>query len=390
LNILIASVARQIMGGVETYLRALISHLRRRGHRVTFAYELEAPEGTECVVEKSAEAVWLGATNAIGGLPRPDVVLLNGLLSARLEERVIRWAPTAYFAHTFLGTCVSGTKRWSRPASRVCKKRFGLGCLVHYLPHGCGSGNLIAALGQYSDQRRRLENIHMSRALVVASNYMAEEYRHHDVTKNVYVLPYFVEPGTWPLRKELTEAFTLLFVGRVTELKGLDLLVTAARRVADASGHECRVVVAGNGPRLSDAETLAARLGVPFEAHGWVSQNRRDELLQRATLLVIPSTWPEPFGLVGLEAGRYALPTVAFPVGGIGEWLHPGVNGELASRPGDSDALADAVLVATAERKRYAGLVDGARREIERFSPDAHLSELLTVLEQVAAADVRA
>jgi glycosyltransferase involved in cell wall biosynthesis len=169
----------------------------------------------------------------------------------------------------------------------------------------------------------------------------------------------------------------------VTELKGLDLLVRAARRFADVSGRACRVVVAGDGPKLRDAEKLATEVRVPFESHGWVVQRLRDELFQRATLLVIPSTWPEPFGLVGLEAGQYALPTVAFPVGGIDEWLRPGVNGEFASRPGDSDALADALLLATAERTRYGVLADGARREVERFGPDAHLSQLVTLLERV-------
>jgi glycosyltransferase involved in cell wall biosynthesis len=386
LRILVASVTRQIIGGVETYLQALISHLRKAGHQVTFAYEHEALEGTECVVNERAEAVRLEADwgQARRAMERPDVVLLNGLLNTSLEQGLIRWAPTAYFAHAFLGTCVSGTKRWSRPSTQVCERKFGVGCLLHYLPHGCGGKNLVAAVGFYSDQHRRLQNIRMSRALVVASKYMAREYCHNGISKNVHVLPYFVEPGVWTARKELPVTTTLLFVGRVTELKGLDLLVRAARRLADATRRACRVVAAGDGPKLRDAEKLATELRVPFESHGWVDQRRRDELFQRATLLAIPSTWPEPFGLVGLEAGRYAVPTVAFPVGGIGEWLRPGVNGEFASRPGDSDALADALLLATAERTRYGALADGARRELERFSPDAHLSQLLTLLERVA------
>ena len=52
-----------------------------------------------------------------------------------------------------------------------------------------------------------------------------------------------------------------------------------------------------------------------------------------ADLLVVPSLWPEPFGLVGLEGARSRLPAAAFAVGGIPDWLRSGVNGYLA--PGD-------------------------------------------------------
>ena len=62
-------------------------------------------------------------------------------------------------------------------------------------------------------------------------------------------------------------------------------------------------------------------------------------------VVVMPSLWPEPFGLVGLEANRRGVPVVAFATGGIPEWLHDGVNGCLA--PGDpptADGLADALI----------------------------------------------
>ena len=73
----------------------------------------------------------------------------------------------------------------------------------------------------------------------------------------------------------------------------------------------------------------------------------------RADLLVVPSLWPEPFGLVGLEAARHRLPVAAFAVGGIPDWLRPGVNGYLA--PGDPPTpggLADAIIACLRIRKR--------------------------------------
>ena len=56
-------------------------------------------------------------------------------------------------------------------------------------------------------------------------------------------------------------------------------------------------------------------------------------LLAQSDLLVLPSLWPEPFALVGLEAARHRLPVAAYAVGGIPDWLTSGENGYLA--PGD-------------------------------------------------------
>jgi len=48
-----------------------------------------------------------------------------------------------------------------------------------------------------------------------------------------------------------------------------------------------------------------------------------------ASVAVVSSAWPEPFGAVGLEAMRYGLPLVAFDAGGVKEWLMDGVSGFL-------------------------------------------------------------
>ena len=75
-------------------------------------------------------------------------------------------------------------------------------------------------------------------------------------------------------------------------------------------------------------------------------------------MLVVPSLWPEPFGLVGLEAARHRLPVAAFAVGGIPDWLRPGVNGYLA--PGDPPTpggLADAIIACLKDPETHARLL---------------------------------
>ena len=104
---------------------------------------------------------------------------------------------------------------------------------------------------------------------------------------------------------------------------------------------------------------------------------RSSDLLDEADLLVVPSVWPEPFGLVGPEAGLHGVPAAGFAVGGIPEWLQDGVNGCLA--PGDpptTAGLADAIVRCLADPDTHRRLRQEAVRCAQRFSMTRHLAEL--------------
>jgi glycosyltransferase involved in cell wall biosynthesis len=101
--------------------------------------------------------------------------------------------------------------------------------------------------------------------------------------------------------------------------------------------------------------------------------------MQAADVLAMPSVWPEPFGLSGIEAGGVGLPAVAYRVGGIPEWLESG--GELAEgAPGSVRGLADALGRALKDPDHWHALREGAWRSAQRFSAEAHLDALESVL----------
>ncbi|MGA2164548.1 MAG: glycosyltransferase, partial [Solirubrobacteraceae bacterium] len=91
----------------------------------------------------------------------------------------------------------------------------------------------------------------------------------------------------------------------------------------------------------------------------------------------IPSLWPEPFGLVGIEALAAGRPVVASLTGGIPDWLQDGVTG-IGVRPGDVRGLALALdeLLADPERQRAIGAAGGEMVAI-RFSPERHVETLI-------------
>jgi glycosyltransferase involved in cell wall biosynthesis len=122
--------------------------------------------------------------------------------------------------------------------------------------------------------------------------------------------------------------------------------------------------------------------GLKFEFVGWVESEQREALWNDCHLLVLPSVWPEPFGLVGLEAGLRSVPTVAFAVGGITDWLQDDVNGYLASGdPPTAENLATAILKCFDDPARYARLRRGALDVARQFKMETHLAALLNVFE---------
>ena len=112
----------------------------------------------------------------------------------------------------------------------------------------------------------------------------------------------------------------------------------------------------------------------------------RAALFARASLVAIPSLWPEPFGLVGLEAAQFGVPAVAFDVGGIGEWLTDGGNGILVPIAGGARAFGDAVASLPSSATPPLGpawrLGGATAAPARRFTADAHIAKLEQVLGQ--------
>jgi len=170
----------------------------------------------------------------------------------------------------------------------------------------------------------------------------------------------------------------MLFVGQVIRGKGLDLLLAAAARLEG----EWRLDVVGDGRQLGESRDLAQRLGIQDRVHfaGWVPHRELGEWYRRASFTVVPSRWPEPFGMIGLESMSLGRPVVAFDSGGIRDWLSHEVSGLLV-RHGDLQALTDALqrAISSPALVRQLG-VEAARHCHRRFGHRAYLDQMQSAL----------
>jgi glycosyltransferase involved in cell wall biosynthesis len=130
----------------------------------------------------------------------------------------------------------------------------------------------------------------------------------------------------------------LVFIGRVGLEKGVPFLLEAWRRVPEAVKASLPLVVVGTGD-LDDLVQSEAARDPTIRRMGSLPPDRCAELLRSARAAVVPSVWPEPFGLVVIEAMAAATPVLAPRHAGLAELVTHEANG-LLHRPGDPSALA--------------------------------------------------
>jgi glycosyltransferase involved in cell wall biosynthesis len=176
---------------------------------------------------------------------------------------------------------------------------------------------------------RRLTQIN----LVTVSEWQARDFA---TRPNVEAIPHGIDTASFPVGNG---GDYLLFLGRMISNKGPVKAVEIARRAG------MPLVLAG--PAEDDFDTAVAPLvdGRDVRYVGRVSPSERNTLLADAAAVVYPLLWPEPFGLVMIEAIACGTPVIGTRLGAVPEIIEPGLTGYLA----DSwEGMADLVPAALA------------------------------------------
>lgn len=369
-------------GGVGSYLWRLASALAARGDAVQVVHgdaaagaqpgiqDVHVPGCTTYGRSKARErASAAAALDAVAAFA-PDVVHVQDGNNFTLEEGLRARYRAVKSLHVY-DFCPSNTKYHhaidrpcTHPTSALCLPRLGYKrCTTSRRP------SVWLALQRRARDANR--NNAGYAALIVASEHVRREALATGYPANqVRVVPYFVTP----VSDGAPEPGTIVTGGRLVREKGFDLFVDALARVP----RPWRAIVAGDGMARADLEARARRAGLDdvVDFAGWQDEAGMDALYRRASVVVMPSRWPEPSGILGLEAMAHGRPVAAFSVGGIPEWLEHGVTGLLAP-PLDSTALGDAIAALLADPSGAARMGEQGRlRAGSVFSPSRHLALL--------------
>ena len=122
MRIVIATFNRDLVGGTEKYLQAILPALIKRGHQVALLYEIPFNPRRESIDPPEASmTAWCLAELGVGAAMqsvtqwKPDVVYNQGLQDGDLEDALLDTFPAVLFAHGYYGTCGTGSKCHSFP-----------------------------------------------------------------------------------------------------------------------------------------------------------------------------------------------------------------------------------------------------------------------------------
>lgn len=379
MRIYIAHNAYQQSGGEDAVVAAEAELLRSAGHEVTVGIVsndeisgITAKLRTFIDAPGSAgRAAWIGRE-----LERTRAEILHVhnffplLTPAIHEEAARRGLAVVQTLHNYRLLCAAAT---FLRKSEICEKCSGdqrhwgviHRCYRHSLP-----GSIALYRMQEESRRRRVwhDTVHRFIALsrFARDKYIAAGFP----ADRIVVKPNFVAPSSAPLPATRHGA---LFVGRLSPEKGVGVLLEAWRRLPDIP-----LTVVGDGPE-HDRLVATAPSNVTFT--GPLPRPEVEARMRAAAVLVVPSIWYEPFGLVVAEAMATGLPVAATRIGALPELVEPGVTGALFT-PGSHGDLVDAVRACLSLTE--AGPIRA--RQAALFSPESSLHHLERIYSDALAA----
>lgn len=394
MRILFVHEIRGFFGGVEQNVVDAATGLGARGHVCALAYGRESGRETARFDAAFSERF---ACRELADEASPG--------AGRLEVAIAAFAPELIYVHKVPAIAPVLAARGRIPVARmvhdhdlvcprrhkymlfsgqVCTRPQGLACFADgaFVERAPG-----APLGfRWVDIQARLAELPAHDAvdrMLVASRYMRDELVANGVDPaRIEVVPPAVE-----LRAAAPEpvgtAPRLLYVGQLVRGKGVDLLIRALALCARPI--TLTIVGSGNARPALEALVRSLKLDERVTFAGWASRDELAVAYRDARVVVVPSRWPEPFGMVGVEAMARGRPVVASNVGGIPDWLDHGVTG-LVAPPQDTLALARALERVALEPDLAETLGARARAAWERRFTMPHLIDRLeSALEGVRA-----
>jgi glycosyltransferase involved in cell wall biosynthesis len=379
-RVLVAHNHYRYYGGEDAVVEAEVALLRRFGHPI----ELYSKHSDETrglgPVALAGRAIWsrpaIQELREIVARFRPQIIHVHNVVP--LISPAIYWVaaqagiPVVQTVHNYRLHCLRGTYFRDGKACEDCLGRGRWRGVVHrcYQSSMLNSLGLAATLSAHDllGSFRRKVDLYLAltafaRRKLIEGGLPAER---------VVVKPNFVDVPD-PVPHDARTGG--LFVGRLTEDKGLRLLMEVGR-----SYRALAVAVAGEGPLEHDL-----RLNPAFAMLGWKPREGIYQQMARAQYLVLPSIGYEGFPRVVVEAFGSSLPVIASRVSGLDEIIEDGRTGLLFDA-GSAKSLEERLRWADAHPHEMRAMGERARAQyVARYSAERGYRNLMDVYQQVLA-----
>jgi glycosyltransferase involved in cell wall biosynthesis len=328
--------------GGEAHFMDLLELLDREGHEVSVV-AMDHPSNAACrwphqwvpyVAHEAGLGIW-GSARAFGRSiyspdvarrvesfaksRRVDVAHLHGIhhhLSLGVVDGLCRASvPIVWTLHDYRTVCpASSLLRDGSPCEACSHATFW-----HAMRWRCRGGSsarslAVCAESYWAAWASRYERVD---CFIAPSRFLARKVlemglpaRRMEVVRN----PLPVESARSGLERS-----GLLYVGRLSKEKGVDVLIRATARVPAA-----RLTVVGDGPERARLEELASSLKAKVDFLGWLDRGQVPAVMNGSAILCVPSIWYENCPVVVLEAMSTGLPVAVSDIGGLPELARHG------------------------------------------------------------------
>ena len=423
MKILLVNKFHYRKGGAETYYLTVGSELERMGHEVAY-FSMKHPNNLPCkwdryfVTQREYNNVKNPLSAVRDGIAliyspeakrnfqalceefRPDVVHLNNvhrqitlsiLDAPYLKEHHV---PVFYTAHDYVTICPGYLMLDGE--GRVCDACLEDGKYRHCIENRCVKGSraksALAAL-EASFNRAHRSNERIDRVIAPSSFMRSKLIEGGWPEGKVVALQNFADDAILARASGVAGDVTdrespyLLFFGRLSAEKGVDVLLRAFDAAAPSLPRDMRLIVVGDGPDAAEFRELAASLDSAsrIEFAGYQTGDALQTYVERASLAIASSRCREnmPYSIV--EAFAAGTPVVGTRIGGIPELVADGVTG-FACEPGDVATMADAMVrgaEAFLDAPVYVRMQESCRAYVrENCSRDKFMDQLVELYEE--------
>ena len=423
MKILLVNKFHYRKGGAETYYLTVGSELERMGHEVAY-FSMKHPNNLPCKWDKYfvTQREYNDVKNPLSAVRdgialiyspeakrnfqalceefRPDVVHLNNvhrqitlsiLDAPYLKEHHV---PVFYTAHDYVTVCPGYLMLDGE--GRVCDACLEDGKYRHCIENRCVKGSraksaLAALEASFNSSHHSNERIDR---VIAPSRFMRSKLIEGGWPEGkVEALQNFADDAILARASGVADDVTdrespyLLFFGRLSAEKGVDVLLRAFDAAAPSLPRDMRLIVVGDGPDAAEFRELAVSLdSAPrIEFAGYQTGDALQIYVERASLAIASSRWREnmPYSIV--EAFAAGTPVVGTRIGGIPELVTDGVTG-FACEPGDVATMADAMVrgaEAFLDATVYVRMQESCRAYVrENCSRDKFMDQLVKLYEE--------
>lgn len=384
-RVIIVNRFATVSGGAEKHAVSLARLLRGRGHQVRFLSTCSSDnaESDGAFVPLAGSDFWRGQPAASERAAVAAKALWNRHAAGAMRTLIDRFHPDLVHLHDIypqlsVAPVVVSARRRVPVVQTLHNYELMSASPVDHRGGRLDRGDAARSVRWLRTALRVVRSrAHVPRvtAWIAVSRYVAERYAEHGIEATV--LENFIDPAPPGADPGFDQRRGIVFVGRLAPEKGVRDVLALARGLPGVP-----VEVVGRGPLGDEVEAAAGRLEnldyageLPGEAVG--------ARIAGARLVVVPSHWQEPAGLVALEAMARGTPVVAYATGGLAGYVCEAGAGAVV--PVSAEALTGAAGAIHDDRDSWDEFSRAGREAAATtHSPERYASRLEDLYERVA------